>query len=365
MANVPDDDTQSIVVGTGNDQIAIHLKQGPTNQSQSLLLTSILIEMGDIEIQIRRSTKATDEYKKEHILSTSSQSPSITFHNGDQEKKNKLEEKLNTNPSYWDYSVSYGPHMWGKIFPQIQCKKFQSPIRIYTEQCEYDPELAQHPFIFDVDENCCQTLENTGHSFQVTGKGHSHITGGPVHDEYQFLQFHMHWGTNDLEGAEHVIDGVRLPGELHIVTWNTSKYKTPQAAVTSEQFDGIMVFGILITIVPSDNQEFNKLLELFSKITYKGEKINLNYGTILLKNLVPKDIQTYYTYDGSLTTPMCYESVRWIVFREKMGLSRRQLDQLRQLKCICKGDNVTNGSINQNFRPVMPLNGRIVYRSFH
>lgn len=63
--------------------------------------------------------------------------------------------------------------MWGRIFPQIQCKKFQSPIRIYTDQCEYDPELAQRPFIFDSDEQCCQTVENTGHSFQVTGKGRS------------------------------------------------------------------------------------------------------------------------------------------------------------------------------------------------
>ncbi len=40
------------------------------------------------------------------------------------------------------------------------------------------------------------------------------ISGGPVPDEYQFLQFHMHWGLNDLEGAEHVVDGVRLPGEV-------------------------------------------------------------------------------------------------------------------------------------------------------
>ena len=38
-----------------------------------------------------------------------------------------------------------------------------------------------------------------------------------------------------------------------------------------------------------------------------------------------EDMQNYYTYDGSLTTPMCYESVRWIVFREKMGLSRLQV----------------------------------------
>ncbi|CAF1179239.1 unnamed protein product [Rotaria sp. Silwood1] len=364
MTNIVDDDTQSIVVGSGNDRIAIHLKQGATTQSQSLLLTSILIEMGDIEIQIRRSTKTTDEYKKENMLSTSGQTPSITFQNGDYEKKNKVEEKPTKNQDYWDYSLSYGPHMWGRIFPQIQCKKFQSPIRIYTEQCEYEPELFQHPFIFDVDENCCQTLENTGHSFQVTGKGYSHITGGPVMDEYQFLQFHMHWGTNDLEGAEHVIDGVRLPGELHIVTWNTSRYKTPQAAASSEQFDGLMVFGILIKIIPTDNEEFIKLFDLLSKITYKDEKINLNNGTISLKNLIPKDMQAYYTYDGSLTTPMCYESVRWIVFREKMGLSRRQFDQLRQLKYICKGDHTINGNLCQNFRPVMPLNGRMVYRSF-
>jgi hypothetical protein len=43
---------------------------------------------------------------------------------------------------------------------------------------------------------------------------HLDITGGPVPDQYQFLQFHMHWGSNDLEGAEHVVDGVRFPGEV-------------------------------------------------------------------------------------------------------------------------------------------------------
>jgi hypothetical protein len=45
------------------------------------------------------------------------------------------------------------------------------------------------------------------------------ITGGPALDEYQFLQFHMHWGSNDNEGSEHVIDGIRLPAEVrrHLV----------------------------------------------------------------------------------------------------------------------------------------------------
>lgn len=35
-----------------------------------------------------------------------------------------------------------------------------------------------------------------------------------MNDEYQFLQFHMHWGSNDLEGSEHVLDGIRYPAEV-------------------------------------------------------------------------------------------------------------------------------------------------------
>ena len=97
-------------------------------------------------------------------------------------------------------------------------------MRIYTNQCEYEPVLARYPFIFDADENCCQTLENTDILFKSLGKDIVvsmsssssprfqlwkciDITGGPVLDEYQFLQFHMHWGSNDNEGSEHVIDG--------------------------------------------------------------------------------------------------------------------------------------------------------------
>ncbi|CAF1243219.1 unnamed protein product [Rotaria sordida] len=353
MTTILHEGRSSIVIGSGDNRIAINLKQLKPDQTESVEFSSILIKIDGFEIEIRRPEKPT------HVRSAS-----VTYQQDNHQKKTKAEEKLKISQSYWDYSTLYGPNMWSRIYPQLQCKKFQSPIRIYTDLCKYEPVLSRHPFIVETDKNCCQILENTGHSFQVSGQGYSYITGGPVLDVYQFLQFHMHWGINDYEGSEHVIDSIRLPAELHIVTWNTNQYRTPQEAMASEQFGGLLVFAILIKIIPNDNPNIGKLLDHLSMITYKGEKINLDYNIISLRNLMPENMQNYYTYDGSLTTPMCCESVRWVIFRERMGLSRHQLNQLRQLKHICKTDKTTNGYITRNFRPLMPLNGRIVYRSF-
>ena len=39
----------------------------------------------------------------------------------------------------------------------------------------------------------------------------------------------------------------------------------------------------------------------------------------------PKKKIKYYTYKGSLTTPPCYESVTWIVFKDKVKISNTQV----------------------------------------
>lgn len=40
------------------------------------------------------------------------------------------------------------------------------------------------------------------------------IKGGPVNDEYRFLQFHMHWGDTIERGSEHLIDDKPFAAEV-------------------------------------------------------------------------------------------------------------------------------------------------------
>jgi carbonic anhydrase len=66
----------------------------------------------------------------------------------------------------------------------------------------------------------------------------------------------------------------------------------------------------------------------------------------------------YYRYDGSLTTPPCYESVIWSVLLEPLKLSLYQLHAFRYLH-----DDKAK-LIENTYRPVRPLGTRILFRSF-
>ena len=66
----------------------------------------------------------------------------------------------------------------------------------------------------------------------------------------------------------------------------------------------------------------------------------------------------YYRYDGSLTTPPCFESVIWTVLLEPLKLSLHQLHAFRYLH-----DHHAT-IIKNTYRPVQPLGTRMLFRSF-
>ena len=66
------------------------------------------------------------------------------------------------------------------------------------------------------------------------------------------------------------------------------------------------------------------------RVQYKGDLYDMK-DTFDPYDMLPKNNNDYWTYQGSLTTPPCYESVSWIVFREAIRISLQEIVVLRLL----------------------------------
>lgn len=53
--------------------------------------------------------------------------------------------------------------------------------------------------------------------------------------------------SSDAVGSEHLVDGQAFSGELHIVHWNSSKYKSFQEAAGHP--DGLAVLGVFLKVI--------------------------------------------------------------------------------------------------------------------
>eukprot|EP00058_Branchiostoma_floridae_P008814 XP_002594302.1 hypothetical protein BRAFLDRAFT_201434 [Branchiostoma floridae] len=238
-----------------------------------------------------------------------------------------------------------GPNKWHEQFPIAKGQR-QSPIDIVTSNAKVDKALSDNPLKVSYSNNCCQSVTNTGASFQVVVDGAgTEISGGPLDSTYKLVQFHAHWGPlGGDEGSEHTVDG------LHLVHWN-QKYKDVGEAV--DKPDGLAVIGVFFSR-GKEHAGFKPISDLFAKVP---RKVSLTSMKNFNRHVLHTARRDYWTYLGSLTTPPLFESVTWIVMKDPVEVSAEQLAALRNLLWETPSGE---GQMCNNYRPPQPLQGRLV-----
>ncbi|XP_039320569.1 carbonic anhydrase 13 isoform X2 [Saimiri boliviensis] len=256
----------------------------------------------------------------------------------------------------WGYGEHNGPIHWNEFFPIADGDR-QSPIEIKTKEVKYDSSLR--PLSIKYDPSSAKIISNSGHSFNVDfddTEDKSVLHGGPLTGSYRLRQFHLHWGSADDHGSEHIVDGVRYAAELHVVHWNSDKY--PSFVEAAHEPDGLAVLGVFLQI-GEPNSQLQKIIDILDSIKEKGKQTRFtNFDPL---SLLPPSWD-YWTYPGSLTVPPLLESVTWIVLKQAITISSQQLAKFRSLLCTAEGEAAV--FLLRNYRPPQPLKGRKVRASF-
>ncbi|WAR03856.1 CAH2-like protein [Mya arenaria] len=247
----------------------------------------------------------------------------------------------------WSYSGASGPDFWALEYPACS-KARQSPVQIMHEEAIADDDLNSFRFhgYDDIQTLDNLTVWNDGYTVTVRVHGDLAIEGGGLEGMYALQHFHFHWGSTDRFGSEHFLDGEAYPLEMHLVH-KTVRHRKIAAAL--EDPKGLAVLGVFAKI-GRPHPYFQAIIDNLRLLDI-GDYANVR--PFPMSELLPGNRETYYRYNGSLTTPPCSESVVWTVFREPIEISEEQIEQVRMLSKI---SNVTD-----NYRPIQSLNGRRIF----
>lgn len=120
----------------------------------------------------------------------------------------------------------------------------------------------------------------------------------------------------------------------------------------TEEKKGIAVLGILFHVTETPNPMIEKLLVNSGNI-FNTTGQNLSYKEkLLLSDFLPNRLESFFRYDGSLTTPGCGEAVVWTVFEKSIGISNDQLERFKNVH------DTEGHELTHNYRHLQPLNSR-------
>ena len=227
-------------------------------------------------------------------------------------------------PAAWGYGPESGPDRWGqmdKAWAPCDIGKRQSPLDIVDAVSGTGlPDLVPRYGSFPI------AVQNTGSEIKVWPLAASALQVGTERATLKEFHFHV--------PSEHRIDGKDADAELHIVHELPNKMNVAVAVLINE------------TILANPNLQ--PIVDVAPQNACTSAKAD-NYAG--LTSLLPANLRSYFTYEGSLTTPACDETVTWFVLVEHITASA---DQLERLSVVSESTG--------NARPPQPKGVRVIKR---
>ncbi|KAG5874605.1 hypothetical protein JTB14_018815 [Gonioctena quinquepunctata] len=243
------------------------------------------------------------------------------------------------NCRQWNYDES------GNSRGECQSGRTQSPIPLNTK---YAVHGALPPIEF---VNYDRPLNADIYNFkdtvniQFVDSVQPSLRGDLLQADYSLDSIHFHWN------AEHTINDRNYPLEGHLV-----HYKTSYGSLTKAQDfrDGVIVLAVvyLLSDIPSD--VFHTITESMGGVPLLPNRTIELDTPITPRYLLPRNTDSFFTYEGSLTTPGYEEVVVWFVFPDPSHISAQQLNALTNI------NTADNRPVLDNARSLQPVNGRQV-----
>ncbi|KAF1540819.1 Carbonic anhydrase 14, partial [Eudyptes schlegeli] len=189
------------------------------------------------------------------------------------------------------------------------------------------------------------TLANNGHTAVLALPPSLRLQGLPR--SFAAAQLHFHWGRpGRTGGAEHLLDSRRAPAEVR---------GGPGDGGGSPK-------GVGVGVGADPHPAYDNILSHLDSIRYAGQTTAV--PSFSVQDLLPPRLDLYYRYNGSLTTPPCFQGVLWTLFQQPVPISLAQLEQLQgTLYATAMGEPEPQRLVD-NFRVPQELNQRLVLSSF-
>lgn len=243
----------------------------------------------------------------------------------------------------WSYQGEHGPDKWPGL---CQTGKYQSPIDIVLKNA-VKKDLGDLKYI-RYNASYSGKVINNGHTIQIqlSNAQPIQLEGEYLSSKYSLEQLHFHWD------AEHTLDSFRYPLEMHLVHYDQ---QYANVSVASQHKNGVAVIAIFFQLTTEDNQVLKPILKATEQVSaWVGSSSTSLRDKLTLDSLLPERNTTYYTYEGSLTTPNCQEAVVWFVMAKPLTISEKQLN-------IFHNVSSPEGVLKSNYRPIQAIGDRKVY----